>query len=216
LIKPTTKDPEQDKLLHEGKLLPIMEAFYTLQGEEYNTGEAAFFIRVGGCDVGCRWCDVKESWNPDLHPLTKTTEIIEQALAQPSKAVVVTGGEPLLYNLDFLCRELKSHNVKTYLETSGAYPLTGVWDWICLSPKKNSAPKDNIIQLANELKVIIFNDSDIAWAEKYAALVNPDCKLYLQPEWSRSKYMTPVIIEYVMQNPKWKISLQAHKFMNIP
>ncbi len=216
MIKPTTKDPEQDKLLHEGKLLPIMEAFYTLQGEGYNTGEAAFFIRVGGCDVGCRWCDVKESWNPDLHPLTKTTEIVEQAMAQPSKAVVVTGGEPLLYNLDFLCRELKSHNIKTYLETSGAYSLTGIWDWICLSPKKNSAPKENIIKLANELKVIIFNDSDIAWAEKYAALVNPYCKLYLQPEWSRSKYMTPVIIEYVMQNPKWKISLQAHKFMNIP
>jgi 7-carboxy-7-deazaguanine synthase len=216
LIKPTTKDPEQDKLLNEGKLLPIMEAFYTLQGEGYNTGEAAFFIRVGGCDVGCRWCDVKESWNPDLHPLTKTTEIVEQALAQPSKAVVVTGGEPLLYNLDFLCRELKSHHIKTYLETSGAYPLTGIWDWICLSPKKNNAPKENIINLANELKVIIFNDSDIAWAEKYAVLVNPDCKLYLQPEWSRAKYMTPLIIEYVMQNPKWKISLQAHKFMNIP
>lgn len=193
-----------------------MEAFYTLQGEGYNTGEAAFFIRVGGCDVGCRWCDVKESWNPDLHPLTKTTDIVDQALVQPSKAVVVTGGEPLLYNLDFLCQILKSHNFKTYLETSGAYPLSGVWDWICLSPKKNNAPKGRILDMANELKVIIFNDSDIAWAEKFASQVSPGCKLYLQPEWSRSKYMTPVIIEYVKQHPKWKISLQAHKFMNIP
>lgn len=216
MITPGIKDPEQQRLLAEGKLLPIMEAFYTLQGEGYNTGEAAFFIRVGGCDVGCRWCDVKESWNPDLHPLTKTTEIIQQALAQPSKAVVVTGGEPLLYNLGFLCQQLKLNNFKTYLETSGAYPLSGEWDWICLSPKKNTAPIGNIVELANELKVIIFNDSDIAWAEKFASQVSPGCKLYLQPEWSRSKYMTPVIIDYVKQHPKWKISLQSHKFMNIP
>lgn len=216
MIKPTIKDKEQKALLAEGKLLPVMEAFYTIQGEGYNTGEAAFFIRVGGCDVGCRWCDVKESWNPDLHPLTATSEVVNQALSHPSKAVVVTGGEPLLYNLNFLCQQLKSHKIKTYLETSGAYPLTGEWDWICLSPKKNNAPKGFILEMANELKVIIFNDSDIAWAEKYAALVKPECKLFLQPEWSRAKYMTPLIIEYVKQNPKWKISLQAHKFMNIP
>jgi 7-carboxy-7-deazaguanine synthase len=216
LIRPKTKNPEQNRLLEEGKLLPVMEAFYTIQGEGFNTGEAAFFIRVGGCDVGCRWCDVKESWNPDLHPLTETESIVQQALQTPSKAVVVTGGEPLLYNLDFLCVQLKSHQIKTYIETSGAYPLTGRWDWICLSPKKNMAPVGNITQIANELKVIIFNDSDIAWAEKFASQVSPDCILYLQPEWSRQKYMTPVIIEYVKHNPKWKISLQSHKFMNIP
>lgn len=216
MLKPKKLNPEQKLLLEEGKLLPVMEAFYTLQGEGYNTGEAAFFIRVGGCDVGCRWCDVKESWNPDLHPLTSTLDVVEQAAAQPSKAVVVTGGEPLLYNLDFLCSELKKHQIKTYLETSGAYPLSGQWDWICLSPKKNSSPVGNITEVANELKVIIFNDSDTAWAEKFATLVNPACKLYLQPEWSRAKYMTPVIIEYVKNHPKWKISLQAHKFMNIP
>lgn len=193
-----------------------MEEFYTIQGEGYNTGEAAYFIRVGGCDVGCRWCDVKESWNPDLHPLTKTDLIVKNAAAQPSKAVVVTGGEPTLYNLDYLCRELKKHNIKTYLETSGAYPLTGNWDWICLSPKKNNAPLEEIIIITDELKVIIFNESDLVWAEKYADKVSEKCRLYLQPEWSRSRFMTPVIINYVMQNPRWKISLQSHKFMNIP
>lgn len=216
MIKPKTNHPEQDRLLSEGKMLPIMEEFYTIQGEGFNTGEAAYFIRVGGCDVGCRWCDVKESWNPDLHPLTKTQSIIDNALLQPSKAVVVTGGEPLIYNMNFLCDKLKENGVKTYLETSGAYPLSGRWDWICLSPKKNSAPVGNITQLANELKVIIFNDSDIAWAEQFALKVHDDCVLYLQPEWSRAKYMTPVIIDYVMKNPRWKISLQSHKFMNIP
>ncbi len=216
MIIPKTKNPEQDKLLAEGKLLPLMEEFYTIQGEGFNTGEAAYFIRVGGCDVGCRWCDVKESWNPDLHPLTETSKIVSNAAAQPAKAVVVTGGEPLLYNLGFLCSELKKTGVKTYLETSGAYPLTGKWDWICLSPKKNSAPVGNIPELANELKVIIYNESDIAWAEKFAPLVNPACQLFLQPEWSRAGFVTPIIIEYVMKNPKWKISLQTHKYLNIP
>jgi organic radical activating enzyme len=216
LISPKTNNPEQDKLLAEGKLLPLMEEFYTIQGEGFNTGEAAYFIRVGGCDVGCRWCDVKESWNPDLHPLTETAKIVANALAQPAKAVVVTGGEPLLYNMDFLCSELKNAGIKTYLETSGAYPLTGKWDWICLSPKKNSAPVGNILQLASEIKVIIYNDSDLAWAEKFAPFVNPNCILYLQPEWSRASFVTPVIIDYVMKNPKWKISLQTHKYLNIP
>ena len=214
--RPKTNNPEQDRLLDEGRLLPLMEEFYTIQGEGYNTGEAAWFIRVGGCDVGCRWCDVKESWNPDLHPLTETDKIVENASAQPSKAVVVTGGEPLMYNMDYLCSELKRHEIRTYLETSGAYKLTGLWDWICLSPKKNMAPVDDITNRADELKVIIFNDSDIAWAEKFAEKVHSGCRLYLQPEWSRAKYMTPVIIEYVKKNPKWKISLQSHKFMHIP
>lgn len=214
--RPKTNNPEQDRLLDEGRLLPLMEEFYTIQGEGYNTGEAAWFIRVGGCDVGCRWCDVKESWNPDLHPLTETRRIVENASSQPSKAVVVTGGEPLMYNMDFLCSELKKHGIRTYLETSGAYRLSGQWDWICLSPKKNMAPVGDITDRANELKVIIFNDSDIAWAEKFAEKVHNECRLYLQPEWSRAKYMTPVIIEYVKKNPKWKISLQSHKFMHIP
>ncbi len=214
--QPKINNPEQEKLFEQGRLLPLMEEFYTLQGEGYNTGEAAYFIRVGGCDVGCRWCDVKESWNPDLHPLTSTDSIVEHAAAQPAKAVVVTGGEPLMYNMDYLCSQLKYRGIRTYLETSGAYPLSGDWDWICLSPKKNMAPTGDITQNANELKVIIFNDSDLAWAEKFAARVGSHCHLYLQPEWSRAKYMTPVIIDYVMKNPKWKISLQSHKFMNIP
>jgi 7-carboxy-7-deazaguanine synthase len=193
-----------------------MEEFYTIQGEGHNTGEAAWFIRIGGCDVGCRWCDVKESWNPDLHPLTETDKIVNSAVAQPSKAVVVTGGEPLIYNMDYLCNALKKRHIRTYLETSGAYPLSGEWDWICLSPKKNMAPVGDISSKANELKVIIFNESDIAWAEKFAGQVHSGCILYLQPEWSRAKYMTPVIIEYVKKNPRWKISIQAHKFMHIP
>jgi len=148
-------------------------------------------VGVGGCDVGCRWCDVKESWNPDLHPLTNVESVVQNALQQPSRAVVVTGGEPLIYNMDYLCGELKRNGVKTYLETSGAYPLSGNWDWICLSPKKNSAPVGNITEKANELKVIVFNDSDIAWAEQFANQVHDKCVLYLQPEWSRAKYMTP-------------------------
>ncbi len=216
MIRPKLKNPEEEKLLDDGRLLPLMEEFYTIQGEGYNTGEAAWFIRIGGCDVGCRWCDVKESWNPDLHPLTSTDEIVKNAAAQPSKAVGGTGGEPLIYNMDYLCDELKKHNIRTYLETSGAYPMSGQWDWICLSPKKNMAPVGDITQRADELKVIIFNDSDIAWAGKFADLVHEGCRLYLQPEWSRAKYMTPVIIDYVKKNPKWKISLQSHKFMHIP
>ncbi len=216
MSKPITDNPEQNQLLEQGLLLPLMEEFYTLQGEGYNTGEAAWFIRIGGCDVGCRWCGVKESWNPKLHPPTATDSIVAHAIENPSSAVVVTGGEPLMYNLDYLCRQLRGKGCKTYLETSGAYPLTGKWDWICLSPKKNMAPRQNIISRANELKVIIYNDSDIAWAEKYADQVSPACRLFLQPEWSRAKYITPVIIDYVMKNPKWKISLQTHKFMKIP
>ena len=216
MIRPKVNNPEQEKMLEDGKMLPLMEQFYTIQGEGFNTGEAAWFIRVGGCDVGCRWCDVKDSWNPDLHPLTNTDEIVKNAAEQPSKSVVVTGGEPLIYNMDYLCNQLKSHGIRTYLETSGAYPLTGQWDWICLSPKKNMAPVGDITRRADELKVIIFNDSDIAWAEKFASRVHDGCRLYLQPEWSRAKYMTPIIIDYVMANPRWKISIQSHKFMHIP
>ncbi len=200
----------------DGTLLPLMEEFYTIQGEGYNTGKAAYFIRLGGCDVGCHWCDVKESWNADIHPLTSSDQIVANAEKYPGKAVVITGGEPLIYNLDYLTKELQSRGIKTFIETSGAYPLSGTWDWICLSPKKFKAPLPGLAAVAGELKVIVFNRSDFEFAEKYAELVSPGCKLYLQPEWSKAKEITPLIIEYVMANPKWEISLQTHKFLNIP
>lgn len=200
----------------DGTLLPLMEEFYTIQGEGYNTGKAAYFIRLGGCDVGCHWCDVKESWNADIHPLTSANQIVENAEKYPGKAVVITGGEPLIYNLDYLTAQLQLRGIKTFIETSGAYPLSGSWDWICLSPKKFKAPLPGIAAVAGELKVIVFNKSDFEFAEKYASLVSPGCKLYLQPEWSKAKEVTPLIIDYVMANPKWEISLQTHKFLNIP
>lgn len=204
------------KLLSEGSSLPIMEQFYTIQGEGFNTGKAAYFIRLGGCDVGCHWCDVKESWDANLHPLTSTREIIEHVLARKAKAVVVTGGEPLHYNLDELTRQLKEKNIETFIETSGAYELTGDWDWICLSPKKTAPPLPAIYKKAHELKIIVFNKHDFTWAEEEAKKVNKDCYLFLQPEWSKHDVMTPQIIEYVKDHPKWMISLQTHKYMNIP
>ncbi len=200
----------------DGTLLPLMEEFYTIQGEGFNTGKAAYFIRLGGCDVGCHWCDVKESWDAELHPLTAADKIVENASKYPGKAVVVTGGEPLIYNLDYLTLKLRERGIKTFIETSGAYPLSGSWDWICLSPKKFKAPGPSIALSADELKVIVFNKSDFAWAEKHAEMVSADCKLYLQHEWSKSREMTPLIIDYVMQNPRWEISLQTHKYLNIP
>ncbi|WP_231424514.1 MULTISPECIES: 7-carboxy-7-deazaguanine synthase QueE [Pedobacter] len=200
----------------DGTLLPLMEEFYTIQGEGFNTGKAAYFIRLGGCDVGCHWCDVKESWDAEMHPLTPADVIVENAAQYPGKAVVITGGEPLIYNLDYLTSKLKDRGILTFIETSGAYPLSGNWDWICLSPKKFKSPRPDITPSAHELKVIVFNKSDFKWAEEYAAMVSPTCKLYLQPEWSKSKEVTPLIIEYVMANPKWEISLQTHKFLNIP
>ena len=200
----------------DGTLLPLMEEFYTIQGEGYHTGKAAYFIRLGGCDVGCHWCDVKESWDAELHPLTAADTIIENAARHPSKAVVVTGGEPLLYNLDYLTQGLQAAGIKTFIETSGAYPLSGSWDWICLSPKKFKAPLPDVLAAAGELKVIIFNKSDFEWAEKHAALVSPNCRLYLQPEWSKATEMTPLIVDYVMEHPQWEISLQTHKYLNIP
>ncbi|WP_256006389.1 MULTISPECIES: 7-carboxy-7-deazaguanine synthase QueE [Pedobacter] len=200
----------------DGTWLPLMEEFYTIQGEGFNTGKAAYFIRLGGCDVGCHWCDVKESWDAELHPLTHADAIVEKAAGYPGKAVVITGGEPLIYNLNYLTSELQKRGIKTFIETSGAYPLSGYWDWICLSPKKFKAPRPDITPFANELKVIVFNKSDFIWAEQYAETVSKDCKLYLQPEWSKSKVVTPLIIDYVMANPKWEISLQTHKYLNIP
>ncbi len=200
----------------DGSLLPLMEEFYTIQGEGFHSGKAAYFIRLGGCDVGCHWCDVKESWNAELHPLTSIDTIVSNAAKYPAKTVVVTGGEPLLYNLDLLTSKLKANGIQTFIETSGAYPLSGTWDWICLSPKKFKAPLASIAPHAGELKVIVFNKSDFDWAEEHAQHVSKNCKLYLQPEWSKAEQMTPEIIEYVKNNPKWEVSLQSHKFMNIP
>jgi 7-carboxy-7-deazaguanine synthase len=209
-------ESEQQTLLDNGTLLPVMEQFYTIQGEGHQTGKAAYFIRIGGCDVGCHWCDVKESWDAKLHPLTKIDSLISSIKEFPAKSVVVTGGEPLIYNLTALTKRLKEEGLATFIETSGAYSLSGNWDWICLSPKKTMAPLAPIYQAANELKIIIFNQHDFLWAEEQAAKVGPDCYLYLQPEWSRSKNLLPDIIAYVKDHPRWMISLQTHKFMNIP
>jgi len=199
-----------------GKKLPLVEEFYTIQGEGYHTGKPAYFIRIGGCDIGCSWCDTKFSWDPDLHPLVETDRVIENALETKARAVVVTGGEPLMYDLTYLCSELKKHGVETFVETCGAYPLTGIWDWICLSPKQSAPPLKEIIEKANELKVIIQTKRDIPWAEINAEKVNNRCHLYLQPEWSQQKKILPLIIDYVKMNPRWRISLQTHKFMHIP
>jgi 7-carboxy-7-deazaguanine synthase len=212
-----TKIPrEKAQLLERGELLPLMEQFYTIQGEGYHSGKAAYFIRIGGCDVGCHWCDVKESWDASLHPLTETISIIEKAMEFPAKAIVVTGGEPLQYNLDFLTAELKKNSFQTFIETSGAFAISGTWDWICLSPKKTMPPQTDIFEIANELKVIVYNQHDFIWAEENAKKVNADCKLFLQPEWSKRDQMMPLITHYVMRNPKWMVSLQTHKYMNIP
>ncbi|MBN2173719.1 MAG: 7-carboxy-7-deazaguanine synthase QueE [Bacteroidales bacterium] len=204
------------ELLENGLTLPLMEDFYTLQGEGFHTGKPAYFTRIGGCDVGCSWCDVKESWNAEIWPLTKTDEIVKRISACPAKSVVVTGGEPLMYNLDYLCKQLKSAGFKTYLETSGSHPLSGDWNWICLSPKKYSPPLEEIYTKADEYKVIIQTKGDFEWAEKNVSRLRNDCKLFLQPEWSKRNIMMEAIIEYVKANPKWRISLQSHKYMGIP
>jgi len=200
----------------DGKFLPLMEEFYTIQGEGYHSGKPAYFVRIGGCDVGCHWCDVKESWDASLHPLTLVDTIIENAAKYPARAVVVTGGEPAMYNLAYLTSELKKNNIQTFIETSGAYPITGSWDWICLSPKKTISPLKESLEKADELKVIVYNKDDFNWAEKNASMVSKHCRLFLQPEWSRSKEVMPLIVDYVMNNPKWNVSLQSHKYMNIP
>lgn len=201
--------------VEKGEMLPLMEAFYTIQGEGFHKGTAAYFIRVGGCDVGCHWCDVKESWNAEIHPPTEIEEIASQAVKY-SKTIVITGGEPLMWNLFPLTELLKGNNIKTHIETSGAYPLTGIWDWICLSPKKNKLPKEEILKKANELKMIIYNKHDFFFAQEMAEKVSEHCILYLQPEWSKKDKMIPEIVDFVMKNPQWKISLQTHKYMNIP
>ncbi len=196
-------------------MLPLMEDFYTIQGEGAHTGTAAYFIRLGGCDVGCHWCDVKESWDAALHPRTHVEDIAKKA-AELANTIVVTGGEPLMYDMTALTRLLKAQNLRIHIETSGAYPLTGTWDWICLSPKKAKLPTESVYANAHELKVIVYNKHDFIFAEEQAARVNPKAQLFLQPEWSRKDDMMPLIIDYVKQNPKWRLSLQSHKYINIP
>lgn len=201
--------------VEKGTMLPLMEAFYTIQGEGFHKGTAAYFIRIGGCDVGCHWCDVKESWDARLHPPTAIDNIVGEAIKH-SNTIVVTGGEPLTWNMEPLTNLLKEKACQIHIETSGAYKLTGTWDWICLSPKKIKLPTEEIYEVANELKVIVFNKDDLKFAEEQAARVNKDCILYLQPEWSKREKMMPLIVDYVMKNPKWKVSLQTHKYLNIP
>jgi 7-carboxy-7-deazaguanine synthase len=199
----------------KGEMLPLMEEFYTIQGEGFHTGTAAYFIRIGGCDVGCHWCDVKESWNAELHPPTATDLIVANA-KKYADTVVITGGEPLTWDMTLLTQKLKNQDVKVHIETSGCYPVTGTWDWFCLSPKKNKLPVDDAYAISNELKVIIYNKHDFIFAEEQAEKVNKNAILFLQPEWSKKEEMTPLIVDYVMNNPKWRVSLQTHKYLNIP
>ncbi|WP_284652893.1 7-carboxy-7-deazaguanine synthase QueE [Flavobacterium terrisoli] len=206
---------ETQLAVEKGEMLPLMEEFYTIQGEGYHTGTAAYFIRIGGCDVGCHWCDVKESWNAELHPPTNTDAIVDNA-SKYADTVVVTGGEPLTWDMSLLTQKLKAKNLKVHIETSGAYPVSGTWDWFCLSPKKNKLPVADAYAIASELKVIIYNKHDFIFAEEQAAKVNPNAILFLQPEWSKKEEMTPLIVDYVMNNPKWRVSLQTHKYLNIP
>ena len=193
-----------------------MESFYTIQGEGFYQGKAAYFIRLGGCDVGCVWCDVKESWDVSKHPQVEIDQIVQQAMIFPGRLAVITGGEPLMHNCSGLTNVLHDNGFQTNIETSGAYPVSGEWDWICLSPKKFKPPLPEVLEIANELKVVIFNKSDFDWAEKYALLVSPDCKLFLQPEWEKSLQMTPLIIDFIKSNPKWEFSLQLHKYIHVP
>ncbi|MFY8065079.1 MAG: 7-carboxy-7-deazaguanine synthase QueE [Flavobacterium sp.] len=206
---------ETQLAVEKGEMLPLMEEFYTIQGEGYHTGTAAYFIRIGGCDVGCHWCDVKESWNSELHPPTETDIIVANA-TKYADTVVVTGGEPLTWDMTLLTQKLKDNNLKVHIETSGAYPVTGSWDWFCLSPKKNKLPVADAYEIADELKMIIYNKYDFTFAEEQAAKVNPNAILFLQPEWSKKEEMIPLIVDYVMNNPKWRVSLQTHKYLNIP
>jgi 7-carboxy-7-deazaguanine synthase len=196
--------------------LPVMESFYTLQGEGFHQGKAAFFIRLGGCDVGCTWCDVKDSWDMERHPRILVDEMVAAASAHPGRIVVVTGGEPLMHDCTALTAGLRGAGFATHLETSGTWPLSGQWDWICLSPKKFKSPLPEIVRQANELKVVVYHRSDLSWAEEWAARTSPGCRLFLQPEWSRSAVVTPLIIDYIRSHPGWRFSLQLHKYINVP
>lgn len=195
--------------------LPIMETFYTVQGEGFYSGRAAFFIRIAGCDVGCVWCDVKESWDKNEHEVLKVADLITQVQESKTNFVVITGGEPAMYDLNFLTQELKNLGVEIAIETSGAYELVGEFDWICLSPKKFKKPIDSVVTRAQELKIVVFNKSDIQWAEEYASQVNDSCKLYLQPEWDKKEAMGELILSYITQHPQWRISVQTHKYLGV-
>ena len=208
-------DKKTKLLLEKGELLPIMEAFYTIQGEGFHKGLASYFIRTGGCDVGCHWCDVKESWDENSHPIISIEEIVKKSTGL-SDFVVVTGGEPLMWNMNPLTKALKKLDKKTHIETSGAYPLTGVWDWVCLSPKKAKLPTQDAYNHAHELKIIIYNNHDFKFAEQESKKVNKNAILYLQPEWGKREEMMPLMVDFIKKNPKWKISLQTHKYLNIP
>ena len=208
-------DKNTQDLLEKGESLPVMESFYTIQGEGFHKGKASYFIRIGGCDVGCHWCDVKESWDAAAHPIISTKEIIDEAIKY-SDTIVITGGEPLMWDMTLLTTGLKSKNKIIHIETSGAYKLTGDWDWICLSPKKRMNPLAEFYNVANELKVIVYNKDDLKFAEEQAKKVNSNTHLYLQPEWDNREKMMPIMVDYVKNNPKWKISLQTHKYLNIP
>ena len=201
--------------LSVGKVLPLMESFHSLQGEGYHSGLPAYFIRLGGCDIGCHWCDVKESWDFHRHPLTPIKNIVENVVDNVEN-VVITGGEPLMWNMDLLTKALKSKNKKTHLETSGAYKISGIWDWFCLSPKKNKLPTEQAYTQADELKIIIYNKHDLEFAESCVKNVKKDCLLYLQPEWGKKESVMSLVVKYIKQNPKWKISLQTHKYLDIP
>ena len=196
--------------------LPVMEHFYTIQGEGFHQGRAAYFIRLGGCDVGCVWCDVKDSWDAGRHPLRAIEDLVAEIKQYPVKIAVVTGGEPLMHDLTELTQQLQAAGLRTHMETSGSSPLSGSWDWITLSPKKFKAPLPEVVPFAHELKVVVFHKSDFAWAEQWASQVSPSCKLYLQPEWSKAEIVTPWIIDYVKAHPQWQLCLQIHKYIRVP
>jgi organic radical activating enzyme len=206
-----------DEQFQSGDFLPLVEEFYTLQGEGFHFGKAAYFIRIGGCDIGCQWCDSKLSWNPNIHKRATIEEIVKNAVAVNAHDVVVTGGEPTLYNLDKLCASLHNAGINTYLETTGTNPISGKWDWVCLSPKPQQPPEDEYFSFANELKVIIYDlETDFEWAEQCAVKFSNKNNLFLQPEWSRRNENTPAIVDYIKQHPQWRLSLQTHKYINIP
>lgn len=215
MINIASTTAEEQLLIEEGKLLPVMEHFYTIQGEGMYTGVASYFIRLGGCDVGCHWCDVKDSWDAEKHPLTNVDELVDLATSQ-AKTIIITGGEPLMWDLTYLTKKLHEKGARIHIETSGAYPLSGEIDWVCLSPKKTMLPLDEVCEAAHELKCIIFNNHDFQFAEEQAARVGDKCTLFLQTEWGKREKNLPLIIDYVKENPKWRYSLQTHKYLDIP
>jgi 7-carboxy-7-deazaguanine synthase len=215
-LQPPVLPTPGDNLPAAGDDLPVMEQFYTIQGEGAHQGRAAYFIRLGGCDVGCVWCDVKDSWDAARHPRLPVSELVAAATAWPGRLTVITGGEPLMHDCTALTHSLRQAGFATHIETSGAWPVSGEWDWICLSPKKFKAPLPEILPLASELKVVIYHKSDFDWAEQWAAKVTPQCQLFLQPEFGKSKTITPLIIDYIKDHPQWQFSLQLHKYIHVP